>query len=346
MGQGSHNSKPRPHPPRLLPSIPVPGGRDSLGPRRSWPQNVSAQEALGDSVSLNKHTEPIKASPFVWGPRGGGGAGLPPPSSGSSGAFGGCSPTALEPGPWLRRSSRGSGCQLGSGWPFGRRWPPSGSSARIRRSRKAQTLRFSVPGGGGGGALPPSRRPGLGESLPPRALPAAAARGGVSEANGGEGGDPAAEVQGGRVCPAPRRRRSGLGVDQFFSCLPEDKVPYLNSLGESYWVQQLLHQLPPHDRGRENLLWMPPCGVPSNAKPVMKYPRGPTRGLAGRQGHPDWRNTAPAILFLLWEGGKERPGLGGPSPFHPSIFLPISFPPPQIIFVAECMEAEGHHWHL
>ncbi|XP_027389802.1 prickle planar cell polarity protein 3 isoform X1 [Bos indicus x Bos taurus] len=44
-----------------------------------------------------------------------------------------------------------------------------------------------------------------------------------------------------------RRRRSGRAVYQFFSCLPEDKVPYVNSPGEKYRIKQLLHQLPPHD---------------------------------------------------------------------------------------------------
>lgn len=36
-------------------------------------------------------------------------------------------------------------------------------------------------------------------------------------------------------------------VYQFFSCLPEDKIPYVNSPGEKYRIKQLLHQLPPHD---------------------------------------------------------------------------------------------------
>ncbi|XP_050306495.1 protein prickle-like isoform X2 [Anthonomus grandis grandis] len=43
---------------------------------------------------------------------------------------------------------------------------------------------------------------------------------------------------------------SGLRPDQvhlYFSALPEDKVPYVNSVGESYRVRQLLQQLPPHD---------------------------------------------------------------------------------------------------
>lgn len=33
----------------------------------------------------------------------------------------------------------------------------------------------------------------------------------------------------------------------YFSALPEDKVPYVNSIGERYRVRQLLQQLPPHD---------------------------------------------------------------------------------------------------
>ncbi len=36
-------------------------------------------------------------------------------------------------------------------------------------------------------------------------------------------------------------------VHLYFSCLPEDRVPYVNSLGEKHRIKQLLHQLPPHD---------------------------------------------------------------------------------------------------
>ncbi|EDW31467.1 GL11153 [Drosophila persimilis] len=42
----------------------------------------------------------------------------------------------------------------------------------------------------------------------------------------------------------------GLRPDQvrlYFSQLPDDKVPYVNSPGEKYRVKQLLHQLPPQD---------------------------------------------------------------------------------------------------
>jgi prickle len=33
----------------------------------------------------------------------------------------------------------------------------------------------------------------------------------------------------------------------YFSALPEDKVPYVNSVGEKYRVKQLMQQLPPQD---------------------------------------------------------------------------------------------------
>ncbi|CAB1336504.1 unnamed protein product, partial [Coregonus sp. 'balchen'] len=36
-------------------------------------------------------------------------------------------------------------------------------------------------------------------------------------------------------------------VYQYFSCIPEDRVPYANSPGERYRIKQLLHQLPAHD---------------------------------------------------------------------------------------------------
>ncbi len=38
-----------------------------------------------------------------------------------------------------------------------------------------------------------------------------------------------------------------LQVHLYFSTLPEDKVPYVNSVGEKHRIKQLLHQLPPHD---------------------------------------------------------------------------------------------------
>lgn len=38
-----------------------------------------------------------------------------------------------------------------------------------------------------------------------------------------------------------------IQIQLYFSCLPEDKVPYVNSPGEKFRIKQLLYQLPPHD---------------------------------------------------------------------------------------------------
>lgn len=67
------------------------------------------------------------------------------------------------------------------------------------------------------------------------------------------------ETTGSRMCPAagilfPGEVGTGsdpcactLQVHQYYSCLPEEKVPYVNSPGEKLRIKQLLHQLPPHD---------------------------------------------------------------------------------------------------
>ena len=47
---------------------------------------------------------------------------------------------------------------------------------------------------------------------------------------------------------APTKSENALlQVHLFFSTLPDDKVPYVNSVGEKHRIKQLLHQLPPHD---------------------------------------------------------------------------------------------------
>lgn len=46
---------------------------------------------------------------------------------------------------------------------------------------------------------------------------------------------------------------SFLQVQMYFACLPEDKVPYVNSQGEKHRIRQLLYQLPPHDNEVERL---------------------------------------------------------------------------------------------
>ena len=42
-------------------------------------------------------------------------------------------------------------------------------------------------------------------------------------------------------------------VHLYFSAIPEDKIPYVNSVGERYRVRQLLQQLPPHDNEVSNV---------------------------------------------------------------------------------------------
>lgn len=40
---------------------------------------------------------------------------------------------------------------------------------------------------------------------------------------------------------------SPIQVHEYFSSIPDDKIPYVNSYGEKYRIKQLLYQLPPHD---------------------------------------------------------------------------------------------------
>ena len=53
------------------------------------------------------------------------------------------------------------------------------------------------------------------------------------------------------LCIAKQLSAENVGaffqVHLYFSTLPEDKVPYVNSAGEKHRIKQLLHQLPPHD---------------------------------------------------------------------------------------------------
>lgn len=58
------------------------------------------------------------------------------------------------------------------------------------------------------------------------------------------------------ILPMPLR----LQVYQYFSCIPEDKVPYVNSPGERYRIKQLLHQLPAHD-SEVRILYISPQSI-------------------------------------------------------------------------------------
>ncbi|KAG7281064.1 hypothetical protein CRUP_027601 [Coryphaenoides rupestris] len=169
-------------------------------------------------------------------------------------------------------------------------------------------------------------------------------------------------------------------VYQYFSCLPEDRVPYVNSPGERYRIKQLLHQLPAHDsesqycnslddeekkelrvfsqqRKRENL----GRGV------VRLFPVTMTGGICQQCGH---QISGGDIAVFA---GRTAPG----TCWHPQCFQcascgellvdliyfhqegeiycgrhhaerlkPRCQACDEIILADECTEAEGRHWHM
>ncbi|KAH1188001.1 prickle planar cell polarity protein 3 isoform X1 [Mauremys mutica] len=169
-------------------------------------------------------------------------------------------------------------------------------------------------------------------------------------------------------------------VYQFFSCLPEDKVPYVNSPGERYRIRQLLHQLPPHDseaqycspleeeekkelklfsqqRKRENLgrgtvRLFPVTITGAICEQCGKQIRGGDIAVfASRAGHGAcWHpqcfqcTTCQELLVDLiyfYQEGKIYCGR-----HHAERLKPRCQACDEIIFADECTEAEGRHWHM
>nr|XP_032626032.1 prickle planar cell polarity protein 3-like isoform X1 [Chelonoidis abingdonii] len=169
-------------------------------------------------------------------------------------------------------------------------------------------------------------------------------------------------------------------VYQFFSCLPEDKVPYVNSPGERYRIRQLLHQLPPHDseaqycspleeeekkelklfsqqRKRENLgrgtvRLFPVTITGAICEQCGKQIRGGDIAVfASRAGHGAcWHpqcfqcTTCQELLVDLiyfYQEGKVYCGR-----HHAEHLKPRCQACDEIIFADECTEAEGRHWHM
>lgn len=169
-------------------------------------------------------------------------------------------------------------------------------------------------------------------------------------------------------------------VHQYYSSLPEDKVPYVNSPGEKYRIKQLLHQLPPHDnevrycnslddeekrelklfsnqRKRENL-------GRGNVRPfpvtmsgaICEQCGGQISGgdiavFASRTGHSVcWHpacfvcsmcNELLVDLIYFYHEGKIYCGR-----HHAERLKPRCTACDEIIFADECTEAEGRHWHM
>ncbi|KAG7496041.1 prickle 1 isoform X2 [Solea senegalensis] len=169
-------------------------------------------------------------------------------------------------------------------------------------------------------------------------------------------------------------------VQMYFACLPEDRVPYVNSPGEKHRIRQLLYQLPPHDnevrychtlteeekrelhmfsaqRKREAL----GRGTPKILPRALQHTRcencvggingGEMAIFASRAGpSPCWHpacfvcTTCQELLVDLiyfHHNGKVHCGR-----HHAELVKPRCSSCDEIIFADECTEAEGRHWHM
>lgn len=169
-------------------------------------------------------------------------------------------------------------------------------------------------------------------------------------------------------------------VQMYFACLPEDKVPYVNSQGEKHRIRQLLYQLPPHDnelrycqslteeekrelqmfsnqRKREALGRGTPKILPRALQNTHcenccgSINGGEMAIFASRARHgPCWHPACFACstcqqllvdLIYFYHNGKIFCGR-----HHAELMKPRCSSCDEIIFADECTEAEGRHWHM
>ncbi|XP_061770269.1 prickle-like protein 1b isoform X1 [Nerophis ophidion] len=169
-------------------------------------------------------------------------------------------------------------------------------------------------------------------------------------------------------------------VQMYFSCLPEEKVPYVNSSGEKHRIRQLLYQLPPHDnevrycqslteeekrelhvfsdqRKREAL----GRGMPKILPRALQHTccencgggisGGEMAIFASRAGSsPCWHPACFVCatcqellvdLIYFYQNGKILCGR-----HHAELLKPRCSSCDEIILSDECTEAEGRHWHM
>lgn len=169
-------------------------------------------------------------------------------------------------------------------------------------------------------------------------------------------------------------------VQMYFSCLPEEKVPYINSPGEKHRIRQLLYQLPPHDNEvrychslteeekRELHMFSSQRktealgrGTPKILPRALQHTRCENCGgginggemaiFASRAGpSPCWHPACFACatcqellvdLIYFYQNGKILCGR-----HHAELLKPRCSSCDEIIFSDECTEAEGRHWHM
>ncbi|XP_013404765.1 prickle-like protein 2 isoform X2 [Lingula anatina] len=169
-------------------------------------------------------------------------------------------------------------------------------------------------------------------------------------------------------------------VHQYMSALPEDRVPYLNSVGEKYRIKQLLQQLPPHDneirycnslseeerkelrlfstqRKREALGRGSVRPLPLTMQGTSCYEcketikGGDIAVFASRAGHSNCWHPACFICFtckellvdLIYFYKDSHVYCGR---HHAENLKPRCAACDEIIFADECTEAEGRSWHM